>query len=261
MELNKRFRTYFATLLIVNFMIAFLVQHEARAASPKLNSSQCRQAIASFQGLYDPAGGLQVSGYIWDPVNGSAIGEVKPPISKLVSSRKTWKTLESNLSSGTAKYGFQVLIEEAYTIITTGNGGGNEGRVSMIWNLAITDITKSCLPPESNEFCRTIGSAFTGVSNLGSGQALSKSGILNTKRIWSNEVKKWPAQSNSRAWMKRLITYIDEMISEAKAKRSTMAAYSLFIDEWGNLDRNNDVVDYWPCKDRVADALGTPYSK
>ena len=260
MKLDPRSRTYFTTVLILNILISFLVQHEANAASPKLNSSQCRQAIASFQGLYDPAGGLKVAGYEPDPVTGQSV-EFKPPISKLVSSRKTWKSLESNLASGSAKSGFQVLIEEAYTIITTGSGGGNEGRVSMLWNLAITDITKGCLPPESNEFCRTIGTAFTGVSNLWNGQTISKSGVLNTKRIWSNEVKKWPAQSNSRAWMKRLLAYIDEMISEAKAKRSTMAAYSLFLDEWGNLDSNNDVVDYWPCRDRVADALGTPYLK
>ena len=58
--------------------------------------------------------------------------------------------------------------------------------------------------------------------------------------------------------MTRLLSYLDEAISEANAKRSTMAALNLFYDDWRNLDLNNDVIDYWPCRDRVADALGLP---
>jgi len=247
-----------ATLLLLVSLTVTFPQSDAHAASSKLNASQCKQAISSFKGLYDPAGGLQVSGYIWDPVTGSAIGEVKPPTSKLVSSRKTWKTLESSLANGSTKSGFQALIGEAYTVITTGRANGNEGRVSLYWTSAIVEITKSCLPVESNEFCRTINSSLTSISNLQRGMSVSKSGVLNTKRIWANEVKRWPLQSNSRAWMTRLLSYLDEAISEANAKRSTMAALSLFYDDWSNLDLNNDVIDYWPCRDRVADALGLP---
>lgn len=254
----SRIKTHLAFLLLLVLITVMFPQSDAHAASSKLNAFQCKQAISSFKGLYDPAGGLQVSGYIWDPVTGSAIGEVKPPTSKLVSSRKTWKTLESSLANGSTKSGLQALIGEAYTVITTGRANGNEGRVSLYWTTAIVEITKSCLPAESNEFCRTINTSLTSISNLTRGISVTKSGILNTKRIWDNEVKRWPLESNSRAWMIRLLSYLDEAISEAKAKRSTMAALSLFWDDWGNLDRNNDEIDYWPCRDRVADALGLP---
>jgi hypothetical protein len=257
-EFLHRVKSYLVALLLLVSLIVTFPQSAANAASSKLNASQCKQAISSFKGLYDPAGGLQVSGWKWDPVTGSAIGEVKPPISKLVSSRKTWKSLETSLANGSTKSGFQLLIEEAYMVVTTGRANGNEGRVSLFWTSAIVEITKSCLPPESNEFCRTINSSLTSISNLQRGISISKSGVLNTKRIWANEVKRWPPQSNSRAWMTRLLTYLDEAISETKAKRSTMAALGLFYDDWSNLDLNNDVIDYWPCRDRVADALGLP---
>jgi len=245
-------------LLLVSLTITF-PQSDAYAASSKLNASQCKQAISSFKGLYDPAGGLQVSGYIWDPVTGSAIGEVMPPTSKLVSSRKTWQTLESSLANGSAKSGLRALIGEAYTIITTGRANGNEGRVSLYWTSAIVEITKSCLPVESNEFCKTFASSYKSVWDLATGQSISKSGVLNTKRIWSAEVKRWPAGSGSRARLNGLLVTLDEMISEAKAKRGLIGIFEIFMDQWDEFthpyDREND---YWPCRDRVADVLGLP---
>jgi hypothetical protein len=253
------FKTRLVALLVPLMLLTTLSQSGAHAASSKLSSSQCKQAISSFKGLYDPVGGLQVSGWIWDPVTGSAIGEVEPPTSKLVSSRKTWKTLESRLASGSAKSGLQALIGEAYTIITTGRANGDGGRVSLYWTSAIVEITKSCLPVESNEFCKTFSTSFNSVWNLATGQSISKSGVLNTKRIWSTEVKKWPAGSGSRAGLNGLLVTLDELISEAKAKRDLIGIMNIFMDEWDEFTNPyNQENDYWPCRDRVADVLGLP---
>ena len=247
------------TAFLILLSAVFMNPHDmAYAASSKLNPSQCKQAISSFKGLYDPAGGLQVSGMKLNPETGVSEGVINPPISKLVSSRKIWKSLESSLANGSIKSGFQLLIEEAYTVVTTGRATGNEGRVSLFWNASITEITKSCLPTEPNEFCRTINTSLLSISNLQNGMSVSKSGVLNTQRIWVNEGRKWPAESNSKAWLTRLLGYLDEAIAESKAKRATSAALRLFFDDWSNLDMNNDVIDYWPCRDRVADALGAP---
>jgi hypothetical protein len=118
-------------------------------------------------------------------------------------------------------------------------------------------ITKSCVPGETNEFCKTLGSAFTSVANLWKGQSLSKSGVLNTRRIWSAEVKKWPAGSGSRAGLNGLIVNLDEMISEAKAKRDLSGVFSIFMEEWDEFtDPYNQENDYWPCRDRALEALG-----
>jgi hypothetical protein len=46
------------------------------------------------------------------------------------------------------------------------------------------------------------------------------------------------------------------MIAEAKAKRDLAGIYTILLDEWGNIDRNNDVIDFWPCRDLALEALG-----
>lgn len=243
---------------VVSLLLIFFVLNQpiniASAAPSKLSSSQCKQVIQGFRTLVDPVYGLAVSGYVRDPENNLPIGEVKPPISKLGGLRKSWQSLEQRLGSGPLKIDFRNLIDVTYTIITTKNGSGSDNTYAT----SIYKITKSCLPAESNEFCRTLATSLEGAANLWKGQSLAKSGVLSTKRIWSSEVKKWPATSNSRAWMNRLLTYLDEMISEAKAQRSSSAAYRLFLDEWDNTQRNNEVIDYWPCVDRVEEALGFP---
>jgi hypothetical protein len=92
--------------------------------------------------------------------------------------------------------------------------------------------------------------------NLYNGQSISKSGVLNTKRIWSVELKKWPAGSGSRAGLNGLLVLLDEMISEAKAKRNLSGIYSIFIEKWDAFTNPyNQENDYWPCRDRVAEAL------
>lgn len=230
------------------------------ATTSKLNVSQCKKVISSFQGLYDPAGGLKVSGPIQDSNSGSSLGMATPPISKITKSRNVWKSIEPTLTNGTLKFELQSLIEEAYKIITTGTANGNEGRVSLLWNKAIVDLTKSCLPKESNQFCLSIQGALESVSSLLEGKSLAKSGITSTRKIWSEEVKKWPSQSYSRAWMNQLLTYLDEIITEAKAGRSITVAATLFYEEWNKTDQTGNLLDYWPCIDRVAEALGHSYS-
>ena len=80
--------------------------------------------------------------------------------------------------------------------------------------------------------------------------------MLNTRRIWSAEVKKWPAGSGSRAGLNGLLVNLDEMISEAKAKRDLSGVFSIFMQEWEEfMDPYNEANDYWPCRDRALEAL------
>jgi len=246
--------------LVAVMLLVTLLQPGASAASPKLNATQCKQAITSFQGL------------LYNPVNPKPIWEdgylVTPSISELTARRTIWKSLESKLSKGPIKSNFQDLIAWSFVALNTRPdantrpGHVSAGRTSSSGALigdsadSIYEITKSCVPGETNEFCKTIGSSFTSVMNLYNGQSISKSGVLNTKRIWSVELKKWPAGSGSRAGLNGLLVLLDEMISEAKAKRNLSGIYSIFIEKWDAFTNPyNQENDYWPCRDRVAEAL------
>jgi hypothetical protein len=231
-------------------LLTTLSQSGAHAASSKLSSSQCKQAILSFQGLYyNPT----------DPTPQWTDGYVNTPlISELTARRNFWKSIEPKLSKGPIKSYFQDLISKSFVMINKRDAIYRPGHTSGTGDLggSIYGITKSCVPGETNEFCKTFPSSLTSVSNLSQGQSISKSGVLNTRRIWSTEVKRWPAGSNSKAWLNRLITSLDEMIAEAKAKRDLAGIYTILLDEWGNIDRNNDVIDFWPCRDLALEALG-----
>ena len=235
-------------------LLATLPQSGAHAASPKLSASQYKQAISSFQGL-----SFQGLSY---PFDSSTLWKdgyyVTPLITELKSRRDFWKSLESKLSKGPIKTYFQDLISQSFVMMNTRDAIYKPGHTSSTDELgpSIYEITKSCVPGETNEFCKTIGSTYTSVSNLWKGQSISKSGVLNTRRIWSNEVRTWPKESNSKGWLNRLLINLDEMIYEKKAGRDISGIFSIFLDEWSSQDGNNDVIDFWPCRDRVYEALG-----
>ena len=242
-----RIKSYLATLLLLVSLVTLFSQSAANAASPKLNASQCKQAISSFQGLYynptDPAP-QWVDGY-----------SVTPLISELTARRNFWKSIEPKLSEGPVKSYFKDLISKSFIMLNTKDAIYKPGHTSSTGDLidSIYGITKSCVPGETNEFCKSFNStARTSIYNLLQGQSISKSGVLNTRRIWSTEVKKWPAGSNSKAWLNRLLIDLDEMISEAKAKRDLTGAVTILMDNW----LNEGEIDFWPCRDRVAEALG-----
>jgi hypothetical protein len=244
------FNSRLVALLLAVMLLATLSQSGANAASPKLNATQCKQAISSFQGLYfnpNDSTPQWMDGYA-----------VTPLISELTARRNLWKSLESKLSKGPVKSYFQDLISKSFVMLNQRDAIYKPGHTSSTGELggSIYGITKSCVPGETNEFCKTISSTFTSVSNLWKGQSISKSGVLNTKRIWSNEVKKWPKESNSKAWLNRLLINLEEMIYEKKAGRDISGIFTIFLDEWGNTDLNNDVIDFWPCRDRALEALG-----
>ena len=231
-------------------LLVTLPQPGASAASPKLNATQCKQAISSFQGL------------LYNPVNPTPDWEdgyfVTPLISELTARRNFWKSLEPKLSKGPVKSAFQDLISKSFVMLNKRDAIYRPGHTSSTGELggSIYEITKSCVSGETNEFCKTFASSFTSVWNLAKGQSISKSGVLNTKRIWSVELKKWPAGSGSRAGLNGLLVLLDEMISEAKAKRNLSGIYSIFIEKWDAFTNPyNQENDYWPCRDRVAEAL------
>jgi hypothetical protein len=232
-------------------LLVTLSQSGTHAASPKLNATQCKQAISSFQGLYfNPNDSTQqwMDGYL-----------VTPLITELNARRNIWKSLESKLSKGPVKSYFQDLISKSFVMLNKRGAIYKPGHTSSTGELggSIYEITKSCVPGETNEFCKTLSSSFTSVTNLWKGQSISRSGVLNTKRIWSAEVKKWPAGSGSRAGLNGLVVNLDEMISEAKAKRDLSGVFSIFMEEWGEFtDPYNQENDYWPCRDRALEALG-----
>jgi hypothetical protein len=247
---TRDFNSRLVALLLAVMLLVTLSQSGAHATSPKLNATQCKQAISSFQGLYfNPNDSTQqwMDGYL-----------VTPLITELNARRNIWKSLESKLSKGPVKSYFQDLISKSFVMLNKRGAIYKPGHTSSTGELggSIYEITKSCVPGETNEFCKTLSSSFTSVTNLWKGQSISRSGVLNTKRIWSTEVKKWPTGSNSKAWLNRLLINLDEMISEAKAKRDVSGVFTIFLDEWGNLDRSNDVIDFWPCRDRALEALG-----
>ena len=193
-------------LLVAVMLLVTLPQSGAHAASPKLNSTQCKQAISSFQGLYinpNDSTPRWLDGYV-----------VTPLITELNARRNIWKSLESKLSKGPVKSHFQDLISKSFVMLNKRDAIYKPGHTSSTGELggSIYEITKSCVPGETNEFCKTLSSSFINVTNLWKGQSISRSGVLNTKRIWSAEVKKWPAGSNSKAWLDRLLINLDEMI-------------------------------------------------
>ena len=50
---------------------------------------------------------------------------------------------------------------------------------------------------------------------------------------------------------------LDEMISEAKAKRDLTGVFRIFMQDWNEFtDPYNQENDYWPCRDRAMEALG-----
>jgi hypothetical protein len=231
-------------------LLVTLSQPGASAASPKLNVTQCKQTITSFQGL------------LYNPVNPKPIWEdgylVTPSISELTARRNFWKSLEPRLSKGPVKSAFQDLISKSFVMLNKRDAIYRPGHTSSTGELggSIYEITKSCVPGETNEFCKTFASSFTSVWNFATGQSISKSGVLNTKRIWSAEVKEWPAGSGSRAGLNGLLVLLDEMISEAKAKRNLSGIFSIFMEKWDAFTNPyNQENDYWPCRDRVAEAL------
>jgi hypothetical protein len=66
-----------------------------------------------------------------------------------------------------------------------------------------------------------------------------------------------PAGSGSKAWLNRVLINLDEMISEAKAKRDLRGIFSIFLEEWEEAtDPCNEANYYWPWRDRAAEALG-----
>ena len=225
----------FSAVFVAAILLVTLTQSGAHAASSKLNASQCKQAISSFQSLF---GGPYPSGF--------------PPLSKseLTARRNIWKSLESKLSKGSIKSYFQDLISQSFVMLNTPNSGYTQ------LERGIYEITKSCVPGETNAFCKTLPSALQGIINFSNGQSISKSGVLNTRKIWSAEVKKWPAASNSKAWLNRLLMNLDEMISEAKAKRDLSGVSAVLLEEWQELDKVDSVLDFWPCRDLVSEALG-----
>jgi hypothetical protein len=231
----------FTAVFLAAILLVTLTQSGAHAASSKLNASQCKQAISSFQGLY---GDPNLSGF--------------PPLSKseFTARRNIWKSLESKLSKGSIKSYFQDLISQSFVMLNTPNSGSTQYSGSTQLDRGIYEITKSCVPGETNAFCKTLPSALQSVINLSNGQSISKSGVLNTRKIWSAEVKKWPAGSNSKAWLNRLLINLDEMISEAKAKRDLSGVSAVFLEEWQELDKVDSVLDFWPCRDLVSEALG-----
>jgi hypothetical protein len=225
----------FTAVFLAAILLVTLTQSGAHAASSKLNASQCKQAISSFQGLY---GGPYPAGFA--------------PLSKseLTARRNIWKSLESKLSKGSIKSYFQDLISESFVML-------NENlRSTAELETGIYQITKSCVPGETNAFCKTLPSALQSIINFKDGQSISKSGVLNTRKIWSAEVKKWPAESNSKAWLNRLLINLDEMISEAKAKRDLSGVFAVLLEEWQELDKVDSVIDFFPCRDRALEALG-----
>ena len=229
------------SMLLPSFLAAILLvtltQSGAHAASSKLNASQCKQAISSFQGLI---------GNQYGPTTAAT-----PSKSELIARRNIWKSLESKLSKGSIKSYFQDLIANSFVVLNM------KTLVPIELGREIYGITKSCVPAETNEFCKTFPGAEATISNLWYGQSISKSGVLNTRRIWSAEVKKWPAESSSKAWLSRLLINLDEMISEAKAKRDLSLVMELIQDEFkrkkGNID---SAIDFWPCRDMALEALG-----
>lgn len=237
-------------LLIAVMLLVTLPQSGAHAASPKLNATQCKQAISSFQGLFRG---------LYDPTTEWSDGyAVTPLISELSARRNIWKSLESKLSNGPIKSYFQDLISKSFVMLNKKDAIYKPGHTSSINELGMSmyQITKSCVPSETNEFCRTLGSTYASVANLWKGQSISRSGVLNTRRIWSAEVKKWPAGSGSRAGLNGLLVNLDEMISEAKAKRDLSGVFSIFMQEWEEFtDPYNEANDYWPCRDRALEAL------
>jgi hypothetical protein len=245
------FKSRLVPLLVAVMLLVTLPQPSANAASSKLNATQCKQAISSFQGLFRG---------LYDPTSEWEDGyAVTPLISELTKRRNLWKSLESKLSNGPTKSYFQDLISKSFVMLNKRDAIYRPGHTSSTNELGISmyQITKSCVPGETNEFCKTLGSAFTSVANLWKGQSISKSGVLNTRRIWSAEVKKWPAGSGSRAGLNGLIVNLDEMISEAKAKRDLSGVFSIFMEEWDEFtDPYNQENDYWPCRDRALEALG-----
>jgi hypothetical protein len=243
-------KTKVVALLVPVMLLVTLPQSGAHAASSKLSASQCKQAISSFQGLYRSPNDTTpewIDGYF-----------VTPLISELTVRRNVWKSLESKLSKSPVKSYFQDLISKSFVMLNPRDGIYRPGHTSSTGELGLSiyQIAKSCVPGESNEFCKTLGSTYASVANLWKGQSISKSGVSNTKRIWSAEVKKWPQGSNSKGWLNRLLINLDEMIYEKKAGRDITGIFSIFQDEWGNTDRNNDVIDFWPCRDRALEALG-----
>ncbi len=239
-----------ATVMTLS-MVVMPVSSPANAAPSKLNAAQCKQAISSFQGLFRG---------LYDPTTEWKDGyAVTPLISDLTKRRNLWKSLESKLSNGPTKSYFQDLISKSFVMLNKRDAIYRPGHTSSTNDLGISmyQITKSCVPGENNEFCRTLSSAFTSVANLWKGQSISKSGVLNTRRIWSAEVKKWPTGSGSRAGLERLIVNLDEMIAEAKAKRDLSGVFNVLMEEWDEFtDPYNQENDYWPCKDRALEALG-----
>ena len=66
-----------------------------------------------------------------------------------------------------------------------------------------------------------------------------------------------PAGSGSKAWLIRVLINLDEMISEAKAKRDLTGVFRIFMQDWNEFtDPYNQENDYWPCRDRAMEALG-----
>ena len=247
----SRIKAHLASLLLLVLISVTFPQSDAHAASSKLNASQCKQAISSFQGLFHG---------LYDPTSEFEDGyAVTPLISELTARRNLWKSLELKLSNGPIKSYFQDLISKSFVMLNPRDGIYRPGHTSPTNELGISmyQITKSCVPRETNEFCNTLLNSYTSVANLWKGQSISKSGVLNTKRIWSAEVKKWPAGSGSRAGLNGLLVNLDEMISEAKAKRDLTGVFRIFMQDWNEFtDPYNQENDYWPCRDRAMEALG-----